>query len=233
MERFPDERSEDAQRSSDLVLLRTSSLAGAIERELEHLILAGELKPGERLNEIQLSTRFGTSRGPLREATRSLHARGLVDIIRNRGVFVRSISSMEAAEIYELRAAVFGLAGRLLTDRLTDEMLQELEDYLARMDAAAAAKNFDAYYPINLAFHDYLVTSAGNATLVREYKGLVNKLHLCRARGLVQAGGLAVSNREHREMIDALASGNRERTQEAFFRHVERSRLRFLSTVVE
>ena len=231
MDRFHDEQGENAQRSSDLVLLRTSSLTGAIERELEHLILAGELKPGERLNEIQLSTRFGTSRGPLREATRSLHARGLVDIIRNRGVFVRSISSSEAAEIYELRAAVFGLAGRLLTDRLTDELLQELEDYLARMDAAAAARDFDRYYPANLAFHDYLVNSAGNATLVREYKGLVNKLHLCRARGLVQAGGLSVSNREHREMVDALASGNRERAQEVFYRHVERSRLRFLSTV--
>jgi DNA-binding GntR family transcriptional regulator len=216
---------------SDLVLLRTSSLTGALERELEHLILTGELKPGERLNEIQLSTRFGTSRGPLREATRSLHAKGLVDIIRNRGVFVRSISTEEAAEIYEVRAAIFGLAGRLLTDRLTDEMLARLEDYLARMDAVAARRDFDAYYPINLAFHDYLVASAGNRTLVREYKGFVDKLHLCRARGLVHAGGLAVSNREHRDMVDALASGNRDRAQEAFFRHVERSRLRFLSTV--
>lgn len=229
MEVFPDEHAEPTQ--SDLLLLRTSSLTGALERELEHLILSGALKPGERLNEIQLSTRFGTSRGPLREATRSLHAKGLVDIIRNRGVFVRSVSAAEATEIYEVRAAIFGLAGRLLTDRLSDEMLARLEEFLDRMDAAAAQREFDAYYPINLAFHDYLVTATGNATLVREYKGFVNKLHLCRARGLVQAGGLSVSNREHREMVDALASGNRERAQEAFFRHVERSKLRFLSTV--
>lgn len=216
---------------SDIALLRTSSLSGALERELEHLILTGELKPGERLNEIQLSTRFGTSRGPLREATRSLHAKGLVDIIRNRGVFVRSVSPREAQEIYEVRAAIFGLAGRLLTDRLTDETLVTLEDYLARMDAVAAERDFDNYYPINLAFHDFLVNSTGNATLVREYKGFVNKLHLCRARGLVQAGGLSVSNREHREMVAALASGNRDRAQDAFFRHVERSKLRFLSTI--
>ena len=229
MESIPEDRSELTQ--SDLVLLRTSSLTGALERELEHLILTGALKPGERLNEIQLSTRFGTSRGPLREATRSLHAKGLVDIIRNRGVFVRSVSAAEATEIYEVRAAIFGLAGRLLTDRLSDEMLAKLEDFLARMDGVAAKRDFDEYYPINLAFHEYLVTSTGNATLVREYKGFVNKLHLCRARGLVQAGGLAVSNREHREMVNALASGNRDRAQEAFFRHVERSKLRFLSTV--
>ena len=53
-------------RQSDLMLLRTSSLTGVLERELEHLILTGELKPGERLNEIQLSNRFGTSRGRVR-----------------------------------------------------------------------------------------------------------------------------------------------------------------------
>ena len=213
------------------MILRTSSLTGALERELEHLILTGDLKPGERLNEIQLSTRFGTSRGPLREATRSLQAKGLVDIIRNRGVFVRSVSPAEALEIYDVRAAIFGLVGRLLTDLVSDEMLAKLNDYLDQMDRIASSQNFDDYYPVNLAFHDYLVTSTGNKTLLQEYKGFVNKLHLCRARGLVQAGGLAVSNREHREMVDSLASGDRLRAQEAFFRHVERSKLRFLSTL--
>lgn len=216
---------------SDLTILRTSSLTGALERELEHLILAGELKPGERLNEIQLSTRFGTSRGPLREATRSLQAKGLVDIVRNRGVFVRSVSPAEAAEIYDVRAAIFGLVGRLLTDLVSDGMLATLNDFLDRMDGIAASQNFDEYYPVNLAFHDYLVTSTGNKTLQEEYRGLVKKLHLCRAKGLVQAGGLSVSNREHREMVDSLASGDRLRAQEAFFRHVERAKLRFLSTV--
>lgn len=209
----------------------SASLTGVVERELERLILSGELRPGERLNEIRLSTRFGTSRGPLREATRSLQAKGLVDVIRNRGVFVRAVSPAEALEIYDVRAALFGLAGRLLTDRMNDTMLARLQDFLDRMDALAAERDFEGYYPVNLAFHDYLVASTGNQTLVREYKGFVNKLHLCRARGLVHAGGLAVSNREHREMVDCLASGNAERAHEAFFRHVDRSKRRFASTV--
>jgi DNA-binding GntR family transcriptional regulator len=219
------ERPDDARASGP------DSLTAAIERELEHLILAGELKPGERLNEIQLAQRFGTSRGPLREATRSLHAKGLVDIIRNRGVFVRAVTPEEALEIYDVRAAIFGLAGRLLVDRMTDTLLASLGDQLDRMDAIAATRDFDAYYPVNLGFHDLLVTSTGNKTLVREYKGFVNKLHLFRARGLVQSGGLAVSNHEHREMVNALASGNRERAQEAFFRHVERSKLRVIAAL--
>lgn len=216
---------------SDLEVLRTSSLTGVLEHELEHLILTGELKPGERLNEIQLSTRFGTSRGPLREATRSLQAKGLVDIVRNRGVFVRSISAQESLEIYDIRAALFGLAGRLLADVVNDRILARLTEFVDEMDVIADAKDFDRYYPVNLAFHSYLINSTGNATLAKEYKSLVDKLHLCRARGLVRAGGLAVSNREHREMVEALASGNREQAHEAFFCHVERSKNRFRMTL--
>lgn len=191
------------------------------------MILAGDIKPGERLNEIKLSARFGVSRGPLREATRSLAARGLVDVIHNRGVFVRAVPETEALEIYDLRAALFGLAGRILVDMLTDDMLDRLHDFLEQMDRHAEARDFDAYYPVNLAFHDYLINKTGNATLKAEYHHLVKKLHLCRARTLVQAGGLSVSNREHREMVDALASGDKLRAQEAFFRHVERSKRRF------
>lgn len=217
--------------TKDLTLLRTTSLTGAIEKELQSLILAGRLKPGERLNELQLSSRFGTSRGPLREAMRSLQAKGLVHFIRNRGVFVRAISAEEALEIYEIRAGLFGLAGRLLTDLVTDSMLETLEDFIARMEVAAETRDIDQYYPLNLAFHDYLINATNNKTLAREYHSFVDKLHLCRARGLVQAGGLAVSNREHREMVDAIASGSRERATEAFFRHVERSKLRFKSTL--
>ncbi len=214
-----------------LSVLHTTSLTGVIERELERLILNGEIAPGERLNENRLATRFGTSRGPLREAMRSLQAKGLVFFIRNRGVFVSEISITEALELYEVRAAIFGLAGRLLSDLVTDSMLEALNDFVDQMDVAAEARDFDSYYPINLAFHDYLITMTQNQTLVREYRSFVNKLHLCRTRGLVQPGGLAVSNREHREMIDSVASGSRERAHEAFFRHVERSKLRFSLTL--
>lgn len=207
------------------------SLAAHLERELEHLILTGELKAGERLNEIHLASRFGTSRGPLREATRYLQAKGLVTTVRNRGVYVRSISTEEALQIYDVRAAIFGLAGRLLTDLVSDRMLRDLAEYLDQMDRQAAELDIDNYYHANLEFHDYLVTSTGNASLVREYKSLVDKLHLCRARGLVQAGGMSLSNWEHREMVNSIASGDKFRTQEAFFRHVERAKKRFHSTV--
>lgn len=218
---------EDAsdQVASDL------SLSAKLQQGLEKLILTGELKPGDKLNELALSKRFGTSRGPLREAMQNLCARGLAEPVRNRGVFVRSISPEEALKLYDVRAALFGLAGYLLTDRINDTLLEQLHAYLAKMESLAKERNVPDYYRANLEFHDYLVRSAGNQALLLEYHSFVNRLHLCRMRVLVSAGGLNVSNREHAEMVDAVASGDKQRAQQTFFRHVERAKMRFRATI--
>jgi DNA-binding GntR family transcriptional regulator len=215
----------------DLTVIRTVSLTSALEKQLERLIIDGELAPGERLNEIQLAGRFGTSRGPLREATRSLEAKGCVQVVRNRGVFVRQFSMDEALEIYDLRAALFGLAGRLVAQKMTDELLGRLTALIEAMEAAARSGDFDIYYPHNLEFHQTIVASSGNRTLLHEYLRLVKKLHLFRAKSLVQGGGLAVSNREHREMLNALASGDVERAHSTHWRHVERAKARLVAAM--
>lgn len=214
-----------------LATMRTASLTSALEREIEKLIFSGELPPGERINEIQLSKRFGTSRGPIREATRSLEGKGLVEVLRNRGVFIRRLTLQEALEIYDLRCALFSLAGRLLAGRMSDDILEHLTGALQQMDAVAEERNFDSYYPLNLAFHSFIVEKAGNATLARDYAAMVKKLHLFRARSLVQGGGLAVSNREHREIVNALASGDLDRAHAACWRHVERAKHRLIASM--
>src|SRR5215213_2258569 len=99
------------------------------------------------------------------------------------------------------------------------------------MDAAALAVDFDAYYPLPPNFHSFIVAAAGNATLSTEYGSFVKKLYLFRARSLVQGGGLAVSNREHREIVDALASGDVERAHAAHWCHVDRAKHRLLASL--
>jgi DNA-binding GntR family transcriptional regulator len=77
-----------------------------LEREIERVILGGEYGPGDRINEKELALRFGISRGPVREALRTLEATGLVEQVPNRGVFVRQLSAAQADDIYEVRAAL-------------------------------------------------------------------------------------------------------------------------------
>ncbi len=212
-----------------LTILRTRSLSGVLEREIEKAILAGEIPAGKRVNENLLATRFGTSRGPVREALRALEGLGLVELIPNRGVFIRQPELEEAIEIYDVRTVLFGHAGKLLAERATETVIARLRDYLEQMEAAARSRDFDSYYPLNLAFHEFIIDSCGNATLAAQYRGLVKKLHLFRARSLVQGGGLEVSNSEHREMVDAVAARDPERAQRAHAEHVARAKARLIA----
>jgi DNA-binding GntR family transcriptional regulator len=98
--------------------------------QLETMILSGQMKPGERLNEQQLAQRFGVSRGPIREAVRALEGAGYVEAVTNKGVFVRQVTMAEVRELYDVRAALFGLAGRLLAERAGDAIIARLEGML-------------------------------------------------------------------------------------------------------
>jgi DNA-binding GntR family transcriptional regulator len=213
----------------DLTILRTQSLPGVLERELEKVILGGVIAPGERVNENALAARFGVSRGPLREALRSLMSSGLIDQVPNRGFFVRRLELEQALAIYDVRAALFGLAGELLAQSAEPETIARLRGFLDDMDAAAAAKDFDAYYPLNLAFHTFIVGATDNPVLSASYGDLVKKLHLFRARSLVQGGGLSVSNAEHRDMVEAVAARDPARAREAFNAHVARAKARLIA----
>lgn len=216
--------------AENVAMLKSRSLALLLESEMERMIMAGDIGPGDRINENQLALRFGTSRGPIREALRALEAGGLVELMPNRGVFVRRISLSEACNIYAVRAALFGLAGRTCAEILTSEQISDLTEQVAAMEKAARAKDFEAYYPMNLRLHEFIVDNCGNPVLASHYRDLVKLLHLFRARSLVQGGGLASSNGEHREMVDAIAARDLDRAHHAHFNHVMQARDRLMSS---
>lgn len=216
----------DTSTTPTVALLRASSLSRVIERDLERMILGGEVAPGERLNEKALADRFGTSRGPVREACQALGARGLVEMIPNRGVFVQRITRHDAIEIYEVRAGLFGTACRLLAERIDRATLSELRVLHARMDAIAERRDLEAYYPVNIEFHTLIVSGAGNATLAETYERLVGRLHLFRARGLVHGGGFEKSNIEHGRIMAALDARDPRAAFEAGYDHVQQGKAR-------
>lgn len=207
-----------------LELRRGSTLSSIVAAEISKLIMAGEFPGGARLNEAELAARFGISRGPVREALRTIERDGLVVGIANRGVFVRMIDDRAASEIYDLRAALFSMAGWILASTVTADTLAELDRLLEQMDAAHAQDDLESYYEANLAFHDVLVRGTGNARLLELYKGLIAELHLFRKRSLVSPGRMAKSNAEHRAIVAALRAGDRDLAASHMRSHVLVSR---------
>lgn len=188
--------------------LRTRSLSNVVQGEIERMIIDGELTPNERINENALSQKLGVSRGPIREACSAIAALGLIEIIPNRGFFVRALTNDEAQDLSEARAGVFGCIAMLLAERITDKQLTELRGLLKKMDEIAATGEVHDYYPVNLTFHRRLAEMAGNKRLESIYQSFVRELHIQRYRALSSGDTLAVSNAEHNAIVDALAASD-------------------------
>ncbi len=213
--------------NATIELLQSHSLTTVVQRELQRQIVAGELPIGAKLNEADIAATLHVSRGPVREAFRALEQSGLVRTEKNRGVFVRQLSLHEADEIYEVRAALDGLIGRLAAQRIRPAELQRLRDIVKRMHAAGRAHDVDAYFPLNLEFHDLLSEAAGNAALRDNYRRVVNQLNLFRRETLARnAEHIPVSTRDHEAIVDAVAQGDGELAERLLFEHVIDSRER-------
>jgi DNA-binding GntR family transcriptional regulator len=209
-----------------LRLRRSESLASLVRKELERMIVSGALSAGDRINESALADRLGVSRGPIREACRSLEQSRLVEVVVNRGTFVRQISLADALEIYDVRAALFGMAGQLLAASPTPAALGKLSALVERMGAAVS--DLDAYYPLNVAYHNALVDLCGNRRLAETYRGLAQELHLFRRRGLVGEGSIAASHAEHRTILDAIRARDGERARRAMTEHILTGKARLM-----
>ena len=106
-------------------------LRDVVFNTLRQAILRGELKPGERLMEIQLANKLGVSRTPIREAIRKLELEGLVLMIPRKGAEVAEITEKSLRDVLEVRRALEELAVELVCEKITDEQIQELKDAAA------------------------------------------------------------------------------------------------------
>ena len=211
-----------------LRIYKETSLTGIVRDEITRLIEAGELLPGAWVNEAELAQRFGVSRGPVREACRGLEQIGLLRFVVNRGAFVRQIELKEAAELYDLRSALFALAGRLLAPIIDAKGLARLEDLLAQMETAAASGELEEYYPLNLQFHRAILELSGNARLLSAYQNCVRELHLFRRSALLSKERMKSSNLEHRAIFKALKSRDAAKAFQLMQDHVLNAKARVL-----
>jgi len=204
---------------------RAKTLSSMVAEELERMIIRGELQAGDRINESALAEMLSISRGPIREACRSLEKSNLVRVVVNRGVFVRQISTAQAAEIYDVRAHLFGLAGRLGAPRVSLGDIGELRAMVAEMQEA---KDIDTYYPMNVDFHARLVELSGNKRVAELYTALSKELHLFRRRGLIEHDSMVVSNQEHMRIVEALRDHNSELSERTMTNHILAGKARLL-----
>jgi DNA-binding GntR family transcriptional regulator len=199
---------------------RSQSLTAIVYDELERRILKGEIKAGDRFNEQSLANALGVSRGPVREARRSLEKAGLVVSSPGRGTFVRQIDQTELAENYDLRALLTGFACSRLAESGGARQRAALVALVERMDAAIDAEDETTYYALNIEFHNLLMRYAKHSAAERIYQDLIKESHLSRQLSLARTPKMKESNAEHAEMVAAITARDIERARIAGETHV-------------
>jgi len=191
---------------TDLEPVERRSTAAIVADRLRGAIMRGTFPPGTQLGEVELSTRLGVSRGPLREAMQILVAEGLLVSERNRGTRVRDLDAADVRDVYAARAAVERGAGLLLIAGDRAAAVERLGAALAAMEAAAGdpAALADADH----AFHHELVAASGSPRLRRMADGLLVETRMCLAALQDNPPPAQSLLAEHRELLAAVRDGD-------------------------
>lgn len=200
---------------------------------LREAIIQGHLKPGERLMEMQLAEEMGVSRTPVREAIRKLELEGFVVMIPRKGAYVSSISVKDIVDVFEVRAALEGLAAGLAAERITDEELDKLERLLVRITEISDKDELEDVVDIDTEFHDLIYRACRNERLVQIITHLREQIQRFRTTSLAQPGRLRDALSEHRLIVEAISDRNIETAQALAREHIDNAEQSLLNAMRE
>lgn len=175
------------------------------------------LAPGSWIDEQRLSTEFGISRTPLREALKVLASEGLVTMKLRRGAYVTEVSERDLAEVYHLLALLESDAAVVVAGTATDAQLAELDAMHQKLEASVADR--DRFFAANERFHMRLLEIADNRWRLQMVGDLRKVMKLNRQHSLFKQGRLEASLREHRQIMAAICARNGARVQQLMQQH--------------
>lgn len=196
-------------------------LRDVVFNTLRQAILRGELKPGERLMEIQLANKLGVSRTPIREAIRKLELEGLVLMIPRRGAEVAQITEKSLRDVLEVRRALEELAVQLACLRMTPESMEQLKQAADAFEKVLGDEDITVVAEADVAFHDVIYLATDNERLISLLNNFREQMYRYRVEYLKKKEFHAKLLNEHQEIIRAIENGECERATEITSQHIE------------
>jgi DNA-binding GntR family transcriptional regulator len=179
----------------------------AVSERLRAEILNGDIPAGTKLIEVTLAERYGTSRGPIREAMRELSRQGLVVELPRRGSVVSTLTASDLTEVYQVREALENGAAKAAIRRASDAEIQSLEPHLDRMDHVWQHETWTLdSVELDYAFHRALLALARNQRLAASYDNMLTQNMLLLRTAAVANPRLqsGIEPRVHRDIYEAL-----------------------------
>lgn len=187
--------------------------------QLKEMAVLYTIRPGERVNELELAEKFDVSRTPLREALNRLVAENLLNFVPNRGFFVRELHRQDIFDLFELRRSIEASAVQLAVERADIKDMRALrkfwKDVMKNKAAQAPASQLVAR---DEEFHVRLVALSGNNEMVRSLYAINARIHFVRWVDLEQRGHDSFA--EHLDILDAIEARDAQRCRELMETHI-------------
>ena len=196
-------------------------LRDVVFNTLRQAILRGELKPGERLMEIQLANKLGVSRTPIREALRKLELEGLVNMVPRKGAEVADITEKSLRDVLEVRKALEELSVQLAWEKITEEEIEDLIRVAERFKDTLDDQDVTKIAEADVAFHDVIYTATDNQKLILLLNNLREQMYRYRVEYLKKEEAYPQLIAEHEELIDNISKRNKEEATRIMCEHID------------
>ena len=176
-----------------------------VTHRLRDMIVSLRLRPGERIQELEVAQLVGVSRTPVREAIKVLTAEGLVELLPLRGAIVKAFSAKDARDMLEVIALVETYAGERAcqADPARIDAILEMHQEMKRL---FEARQRLAYFALNQRIHEALIALADNDTLSMTHATLSKRMRSLRYSGNSTPENWTAAMSEHEQMMVALAA---------------------------
>ena len=181
-------------------------------------IVEGELKPGQRLREVEVAGAFGISRTPIREALRRVEEHHLLTRQVNGAYIIAEWDKKTLWELATLRGNLESLAISMAIKKITDEDYQYLGDLINKMDRIVKHKDYEKLILLDIQFHQYLWACSGHALLQETLSQMTPQIRYFMM--LTKFGDEESYPETHQELIDVLKKGDADQAMEAIQKHV-------------
>lgn len=210
------------------LLRRPARLGDEVYSAIFERIMSLEIEPGARISVDAIARQLGVSQTPIREALGRLESEGLVVKTHLVGYSAApQLSARQFADLYELRLLLEPFAARKCAQSMPDAVIDQLEALCAEMDSLTqneGSQSYAQFARLDMAFHDQIAASAGNALAVEALSRLYTHVHLYR---LLPSGVARSALDEHGQLIAAIKARDPDAAEAAMRQHIESSQERF------
>lgn len=188
---------------------------------MRNAIISGDLKPGQRLMEVQLAEQLGVSRTPVRESIRKLELEGLVKMVPRKGAYVTPMSISDLREMMEIRRALENLSAELAAKNATEEDIKKLHESNKGFESSAMTNNEKGIIDYDIDFHETIYKATGNERLCNMINSLREQMQRVRVEYVHHISDKKPLIGQHQMIIKYIEEHNPEAAAKAASEHIK------------